>query len=212
MKLITLVSAFLITLLFYHQSNGLNVLIFELLVVLYFWLSGRISKNILSLFSTVAFVASAIFTVITYSDFVYVMNVIALFLFVGVHLGPHVKSVVSSFGLALIHVFESQKVFFKSLQHSKFQGMGTYTRRFRIFLFPIFIILIFIGIYKNSNPLFDKIVSTINKYIGIWLDIFFEHIEFSLIFTFLVGLLISNFIVQQTKNSLILSYDEDSDT
>ena len=114
LKLITLVSAFLITLLFYHQSNGLNVLIFELLVVLYFWLSGRISKNIFSLFSTVAFVASAIFTVITYSDFVYVMNVIALFLFVGVHLGPHVKSVVSSFGLALIHVFESQKIFFQT--------------------------------------------------------------------------------------------------
>lgn len=211
LKRITLVSAILITLLFYKQSNGLNVLIFESLVVLYFWLSGRITKNALSIFSTVALVSSSIFTIITYSNFVYVMNTIALILFIGVHLESNVKSIVSSFGLAFVNMFDGQKLFFTSLRNSRFQSMGKYVWKFRIFLFPVIIISIFVLIYSNSNPLFDKIVSTINKYIGNWFSIFFENIEFSLVFTFIVGLLISNFILQQSKNAAILSYDAQSD-
>jgi hypothetical protein len=140
------------------------------------------------------------------------MNLIALFLFVGVHLNTNVKSIVSSFGLALVNVFEGQRAFFTSLRSSRFQSVGTYAWKFRIFLLPIIIISIFVLIYSNSNPLFDKIVSTINKYIGNGFSVFFENIEFSLIITFIVGLLVSNFILQQTKNDLILSYDEHSDS
>ncbi|HSY61148.1 MAG TPA: DUF4173 domain-containing protein [Cytophaga sp.] len=212
LKKITLVGTILITLLFYKQSNGLNVLIFESLVVLYFWFSNRITKNTFSVFSSIALVVSSIFTIITYSGFVYVMNVIALLLFVGVHLNVQAKSIVSSLGLGLMNAFEGQKAFFISLRNSRFQSIGTYVWKFRIFLLPSIIIGIFVLIYSNSNPLFDKIVSTINKYIGNWFGLFFENIEFSLVITFVVGLLISNFILQQTKNDLILDYDAHSDS
>jgi hypothetical protein len=212
LKSITFVSAILITLLFYNQFNGLNVLIFESLIVLYFWLSNRISQNRLSVFSTIAFMSSSIFTIITYSDFVYVMNVIAFFLFIGVHLYVEAKSIVSSLGLALVNVFESQKIFFKSILNSKFHGVGKYTWKFRIFLLPLVIIVLFIVIYKNSNPIFDSIVSTINLYIAEWINILFEYIEFPLIITFIVGIIISNFILQQTKSISIIHYDEHSDT
>jgi hypothetical protein len=213
LKTITLVSAILITLLFHKQSNGLNVLIFELLVVAYFSLSGRIdTKAPFSVLSTAAFMLSAIFTVITYSDFTYVMNIAALVLFVGVHLEPNVKSIVSSFGLAFVNVFEAQKEFFVSLRNSKFQGLATYAWRFRIFLLPVIIILVFVLIYSNSNPLFDKVVFTVSKYIGNGFSIFFEYIEFSVILTFIFGLLISNFIVQQTTTNAIRNYDTLSNT
>lgn len=111
-----------------------------------------------------------------------------------------------------MNVVESQKTFFRSLRHSKFQGSGNYFRKFRIFLVPVVIIFIFILIYKNSNPIFDKIISRINQYIGSWFSVFFDNIEFSLVLTFIVGLFISNFIFQQTKNASILSYDTDSET
>lgn len=210
-NLIVTASALLITLLFHDQDYGLNVLIYEIALVLVFALNKRIHfSQLLSTLSTVGVLGTALFTVITYSNFAYVMNVISLILFVGVHLYPEVKSILNAIGLAISNLFKSQKLYFLNFRNTT-EGSKRLPnisfRRLRIYIIPIIVILVFIAIYRNSNPIFDDLITNISNFFNELYNSLFGNIEFTMIITFIMGLFISNGLLQKTLNQSIIQHD-----
>lgn len=207
--LVTL-SAILITFLFHDQDYGLNLLLFEFFILTIFALTKRLHfKHFLSTLSTAGLLSTAIFTVITYSDFVYFTNIVSLVLFIGVHLHPEIKSILHAAGLTLNNLFKSQRIYFKKI--SKAEGPkrmpSLSLRRLRIYIIPIIIIALFLAIYRNSNPIFDELASHAFTFINKLYTSLFGNIEFAMLLTFFMGLIISNTIFQQTTNDRITQKD-----
>lgn len=208
---VVLVGAFLSTILFYNKPFGLNLFLFELLVIAYFFVSRRIKRtSSLSLLTTGLLTTSALFTVVTYSTFAYIMNFVCLSLFIGIHLYPEAQSIVTALGLSFSNFFKSQKLFLNTVFKAtdKEKGLGKHLVALRIFLLPIVIIIVFVVMYKQTNPIFDNLINKIHLAVGNTLSLFYDNLNFDLIFTFLVSVFFCNFLFQQWINESIISFDK----
>jgi len=81
-------------------------------------------------------------------------------------------------------------VFFKKLSATSFKGrnLGVYLKKISIFLIPLLIVIVFIVIYRFSNPVFDKIMVRIGDAIYDFLVMIFGRFDWQVILTFLLGL------------------------
>jgi hypothetical protein len=205
-----ILSGIIITVLFHKQAIGLNLLIFETLLLIWLLLTKQFvfkGKNYITLFS--GLLLTSISTVISYSFFSIVMNFVSLFIFIGVLIYPEVKSLINSIRLSALNLLQSQIRFINQLAGSKFNGIKvvSYIRKIQIFIIPILIILIFILIYRNSNPIFDKLVDNISFFIQDNFNAVFIYFDFSLIVTFLFSILLSNFMISRESNPNIENFD-----
>lgn len=211
---IVAISALLITILFHKQSLGLNLLIYETGLMLWLVISKQMTfKTLNSATLSLGLMITAIFTVITHSVFSYLVNFLVLFLFIGLLIFPEAKSLINSFGLSAYNVINSQIQFLKNLSASKLMGnkFGKLLWKFRIFLIPVFIVFLFVLIYKGSNPFFKILVDDIVVFISEKLSFILEGVDFQLIITFLIGLFISVFIFIRTSNKDFILQDVKSD-
>ncbi len=178
------------SMLFYKQNAGLNFLIFTILLsLMQVWISPHLIKNklwilfaTLSLFSGIQILihssSLAIFanllTLIIQSSVIYSKTSLPVALLNGLY----------SLGSSVVFILFDTKAFFlnNNKQNAKNQG-----RKLIIYVLTVFLILIFLMIYKNINPLFEKYT----RYIT------FEFISFQwIIFTFSGFLLAYGFIKQ----------------
>ena len=107
-------SAALITGLFHKQAFGLNLLIFEIAFLSWLLFTGQFpfkGKNQITI--SLGFIVTSLFTVITHSVFVYIVNFIAFFAFIGILIYPEVKSVFNALWLSIVNIFASQIAFFR---------------------------------------------------------------------------------------------------
>ncbi len=206
-------SSILITALFHRQALGLNIVIFELLFLLYLVFDKQIkfnSKNIL-IYGFVL-MTSSVFTIITHSVFSYIMHFLALIVFIGILIYPEAKSLISSIGLSISAIIDSQTKFISELSSKDIKGkkIGNYLWRSRIFVIPLFIIFLFIVIYRNSNPIFDELLINISTFISEKFNLIFKDFDFLIIVTLLIALIISNFIFLRNSKSNIITIDANS--
>lgn len=205
-----ILSAVLFTVLFFKQPQGLNLLIFELLYFIWLIAARQISYRNRNMITAVAgFLVTAIFTVITYSVFIYIMNYVALLILVGMLIYPQSKSFINACTLSLSNLFSSQLRFISefSASGSNVKQTGRKLQRSLIFIIPIIIILIFIALYRSSNPVFDKLIGNIVDPVADALDYIFRNINFRIVGTFIFGLFFSNFLILRTGNRLIINKD-----
>ncbi|HAN78913.1 MAG TPA: hypothetical protein DCQ31_14695 [Bacteroidales bacterium] len=208
--LTVIISALLITILFHDKLFGINVFIFEMAFLLWLVLSNRsFFSGLYPLSFTAALVLSSAATVFTHSVFGYAIHFFTLFTFVGLLIYPQAKSLVSSFGLALSNISESQSQFFRALGNSKYKGqkVGSRFRRIRIYLIPLIIIVLFVSIYQRSNPIFDGLVKDISTYLNEVIVNFFKNLDIRVVITFLLGLIVSNYLLLRIANQSIINYD-----
>ncbi len=213
LTILSIISALFITFLFHNHPLGLNLVLFELTTIVVFFIQKQINlKSFFSIGSTIVLVLSSTFTLITHSNFVYIMNYISLMLFIGVHLYPTSKSLVTSFYISIVHFIQSQKQFLTRLFNTKINGwkLGKYIWKFRIFILPIVLILIFLILYSNSNPIFQRLFCSLENFIIDLFKIIVNTIEFSKLFTLFIGLIISNYVFIKTTNNKMIQYDSNS--
>lgn len=211
--LIILLSIIIFTFLFHRQSLGLNLLIFELFVFCLLIFTRQFhfrGKYPITIGLGVLF--SAVIYVINYSAFALVMNIIMGFIFIGVLIYPKAKSLLSSLGLSFLNLFNSQAGLIKMITTSELRGksIGKRLLRLSIFIIPIIIIIIFIAIYSNSNPVFNDLLKDIGSYINVNITSIFKHFDSLILLTILLGLLISNFIWIRISNKHIVDMDDQS--
>ncbi len=214
-KDITLVfiSSIIITLLFHRQALGLNLLIIEAIFFVWLLLNRKISFSNLNQSSIIiAYMVTAVFTVVTHSVFSILINQLVLVLLIGILIYPEAKSLLNTFKLAILSLFSSQLKFIKKISNTKVHKryIGYYLWGSRIFLIPIIVIVAFIFLYKKSNPVFDKLTGNVGVFISDIFSYIFKNFDALIIVTFLIGLVISNFILLRKSNKNLVKRDSDS--
>ncbi len=203
----------LFTILFHKESVGINFFIFDVILVLFLLLSKRlVLRGWIPIVATIAVVLTASAVVLVHSNFAITMNVIAMILLAGAAVYPEVKSVVYAFGLSFINMLFAQQEFFMTFSRKK-MGNNKLSRFFfksRIFILPILIIFVFIFIYRKSNPVFDGIIEDFLTFIGdgIWNAI--KDLDFSILLTLVLGLIIANFYVLKYVEKTIKELNDQS--
>jgi hypothetical protein len=208
-----IIGAILFTILFYKQATGLNLVIFELIYLGWLLITRQISfGNLNMIITTAGLLITLLFTVITHSLFGYIIHYLALFVFTGMVIYPQAKSLINVSGLAFLNIGSSQRLFLLEISGLRLKGknIGSLFRRGLIFFLPLVIILVFIVIYRNSNPWFDALIGNIFKKIGDWLEYIFRDFDFMILVTFIIGLLVCSYLLFRYKNNRIAEKDSSS--
>lgn len=209
-----IIFAAIITALFHKQALGLNLLIITLSFLAFFKLAKQLkfeSKN--QIISIVGLILSSFFTVITHSPFSYILYFISLFIFAGLLIYPEAKTIVSSIILSWSNLMNSQVDFIIGLTESGRRSKKIYkiSKKLILFIAPMLVIFLFILLYRISNLYFDSYVNYSYNFLQNNVFIVFEYFDAQLIFTFIVGTAISNFLIVRTKNMNVIRFDNNSD-
>ena len=207
--------ALIFTLLFYKQDLGFNLLIFEV-ILLVFWswkLKGKVfSKPIRyiwfgTLLSTLAVAYHGSFIAKS-------TNLMSLFLLNGFLVLPQIRSLMQAFLPAMENLIYGPFKFIRS--HSSLFGRGNaYSGLFRyskIVIIPLLVIFVFLGLYSGANSIFGKHVSGFFMYFEGLGEIFNSLFSSGKFWVFMVGLFLSAiFLFHHEMNFGLMKKLEDSD-
>jgi hypothetical protein len=206
-----LISAAIFTWLFYDRSLGVNLLIYEISILLYLGYEGAIQlKNQRHLIGLLAVVLSCAMTILHHSTLSYVIHFLICFLYVGALSSPEIRSLPYIWANSISSFFITPGylpgVLFnkKNEQNKKRSGLW---RILKLFIIPMLIIIVFIMIYSGSNPEFGAFFTWLSYWIENLLENILRYIEPYALGVFLFGLLISGFILIRRKDIWAVTKD-----
>ena len=202
--------AVLFTLLFYRQYIGLNLFIFEIILVPLLYLGRQATpKTTSAILLATALAVTSVITVVHASAFVITMNLVTLFIFCGMLLLPEGRSMVSWIGLSFENLIGApgNVITKSSTSLSKRGNTMKYIRGAAYFIIPVFLIFFFTLLYGQSNPTFFGWMSDFTNFLDKWITAILEHFNFSLFFVFLLGLAVAVFFIFRHTTSYIGNWD-----
>jgi len=212
---IILLLAVIYTILFHNNPLGLNLLIFEFLVVIGLLLLRKpLFKSPALITATSGLLITGFAVVYAFSAWAIFINILVFFVFIGCLAFPQIKSFFHAIPLFFHSAFQSPFMFFKKLGETRLKGrnIGVYLKRIRLFLIPLLIVIVFIIIYRNSNPVFNELVKKIGVYINDVLVFIFGRFDAAVILTFFLGLFFCMVIFIHTPHyKLVEGYIKKSD-
>lgn len=204
-------STTLFTMLFYRQNLGVNLLLAEGVMVAWLWFSGQLNPVTTRVaFFSGALLLSAFFTVMHHALFGFFIHFIALTVFAGMLAFPRARSVVSLIGTSLYSMFAAQGRFMTVLTGIGQNGFNPFRWLWkgRIFLIPMAVIFIFVGLYSGANPVFEGWISALGTHVEKVLDRVFDFLDGVLLFVILFGLFFSNLFLLPTASSYLTARDQ----
>lgn len=209
-KWFVFIQSILFALLFHRQPIGLNLLIYELIILVWLHRSGRITfnkKNTITVY--VGLLISGLAVVFSYSAFAIFINIVTFVLFFGVILFPEIKSLPNALLMSFNNLFKSPAVYFASSEETgKKSGIFYHIWRFRIFLIPIIIVIVFISIYASSNPIFNDLTVYIQDNISRTFNFIFDRIDGWIIFTWILGFFIATYTIAKFVHKKLAEKDQ----
>ncbi len=211
--LLTLVHALIFVWLFHKQQLGLNLFIFELLAIGSLLLILR--ERPVSLVSKIVLAGNLISGLAVlwhFSDWAIFINLCSFFLFTGSLVYPHSRSLLSTGLFSLTNAFLAPGRFFVLLTNlkGKNNAAGKSFRAIKLALLPLVVLMIFIALYKASNPLFDKGVTQLTAFIDRYWDALVHDFDLGWVFTLLLGLFFSLLIFIHVQHKRVLAYETNS--
>ncbi len=194
--LLVLVSASLFPWLFFEKEIGINLFIFNLIIIGGLAIVGRLElKRYLNLVVLTGTLLTAVFVVFNGSDLAITINILSLFLLAGTSIFPIARNLIFSALLSIINFFYSQYDFIGIIGDSarKLKGVSGVLRFLKIIIIPVIIVIVFILIYKAANPVFEGMMKNIFDAVEDFFNWFFSFINFPLFWTFVLGLLFANY-------------------
>ena len=165
-NLITLISAILFSTFFYKQNIGLNLSLFTLLTIVMLAIkNNKIIKNKSTILIAIAYLITGVAVFIYKSNLAIIANIIAFFTFIG-SISEHKSSIYVKWinGIYTVVVsyfsirFDIENTGIKKEKKEKIE----YTYWLKIIGIPSIILIIFINLYRNGNPMFDELISKID--------------------------------------------------
>ena len=191
-----LVMAGVYVFLFHGTGTGINLLLFDLIVLLALWRTrpavvvpqARLALSSMLLTALMVSVHGSLFTV--------VMNLISTALAIGILLAPEAKALHRSAAIAFAHLTAVPLAFLRAIPIPSRNASRTITPRgvLSVSLVPV-VLLLFVSIYRASNPHFDQFLAVVLKKL--------DRLDFMMIQSFIIGLLISGFLLLATRNRLL---------
>ncbi|MGB3867990.1 MAG: DUF4173 domain-containing protein [Flavobacteriales bacterium] len=196
--LLCLLMAGLFVFLFHGVGIGLNLILFEIVVVAILWRTRPRPFTPPARLALGGMLLTAIMVLMHGSLLTVAVNLISAGLAVGVLLAPELNALNRSAVLAVAHLAAVPLALFRTIplpqRHST--GVGITPKGvLSVTLVPL-VLLLFIAMYRASNPHFDQFMV---KFFAL-----FEHWDISLFISFLIGLLISGFLLLTTRNESLL--------
>lgn len=203
--------AALFTLLFYRNSTGLNLMLFEVSVIIAVLLKEKIKPvhaNGAAVLSGT--LLTAIFVITTHSILSILVNIFSFFLLSGVLINLEAKSLLSSFRLAGNNIPTSQIHFIREIFNAEKSNNSLWKllKKIRIVLIPILIVIVFVVLYNFSNALFGQYLNRMISGISDFLTDAFYFINVELLIIFLFGLGVSIYFFFRVRNEKICNQDK----
>ena len=184
--------------LFYKNAIGLNLLVYNLLVLGSLYFIGKLNLSFtVSKIIVAGTLLSAIMVVINSSVLAIAMNIISLALLGGISLYPKSSNMMFVSTNSLINFFYSQSSFFGLIgEMTSGSKVSLNVKRFiKIFVLPVFVVILFMVIYKAANPVFEGMIKSFFDFIDRIYDLILDYLEISLVFTIIFGLILSNYFI-----------------
>ncbi|MEZ4721205.1 MAG: DUF4173 domain-containing protein [Flavobacteriales bacterium] len=180
--------------LFYQSNSGVNLLLFEGLLVLSIHFAHL--KNSWSLFrwlTSGAFLLTAIAYQFNVSEWTLFVNLVSGVMVVGAALEPTARSF---WTVARLGAFNSVAAGFQFLhdliKEDAFKVRGiSKTLRFYYMMAPLAIIVLFVLIYRGSNPVFDGYMAGMFDGLDRWVEWASQYLNWQWIGVFVLGMIIS---------------------
>lgn len=207
--LLLLTAVALYSYLFYHQTAGINFLLFTIGLILLLLLKNGFYRNLLNIpwwCTVMGSILSAVCILLYGSTLPVIANIISLSMVAAFSVEKN-----SSFLLAALYSFCSYaaSVVFMftdwvEIQHKK--AKEGIKKGFRLFLLiiPIFISLLFFFLYREANPLFKNFTANINFDFITWSWVEFTFLGFVLLYGFFYHRYIPGLVQKDLKASNML--------
>lgn len=198
--LLCLILAALYAFLFHGAGAGLNLALFELIATAALGGTRPMPLPPLARLMLGGVLLTAVMAVFHGSLLAVVVNMIAVGLVIGVWLAPGLNALHRSAVLALAHLTTVPLALLRAIpfpQHRTPHIAITPRTVLSISIVP-FAYLVFTAMYRASNPHFDQFMA---KSLG-----YLDRIDLALTGSFLLGLLISGFLLLTTRNERLLSW------
>ena len=208
-RFIVFAFAVVLTILFYQQSIGLNLVIAEVLFSLYLFKTKalKLQKDWKTLFF-IGFISTSLFTILIYTSLVYVVHVVFLLCFIGSLALPKTNFIPYALANYFYSTFKSFKLFLHDVFKNK-TGVSKNIRsikRLALFAIPMAIIAIFIALYRGANPKLDALFTRLSDRLNALFQWDFINIDFGLLFAFILFIFISVFVLYRTASPALLQH------
>lgn len=201
------------TILFYQVGIGVNLLLYNLLLLLGLAYVDKLAlKGEVNLTLIAGTLLSAIFVVINGSIFAIAINIISLFLLAGITLFPISRSIIYTSLISIVNFFYSQFAFLGLIGElsKKSRYANAIVKVIRILIVPLIVLTVFILIYRAANPIFEGMLKSIFDAVENFFNWIFENFEIALIGTIVFGFIISNYFILGKPNSELVKLDTGS--
>ncbi|MCR9173944.1 MAG: DUF4173 domain-containing protein [bacterium] len=207
------VFAIIFAFLFHQQALGLNLVIFEAILFGWFAFSGQLLlKTFYERLVFACTLATLSFTILHHSIWSYVIHFSVLFLYIGVMIAPRMRSLLNVLGMSFSNIFLSYSQLFSGQEEQQVVRQKESKRKFqfkrlRFYIIPVAIIILFATLYGFANPEFGAYVDVVLGELYQGLIYLFKNIDFFWILTFLLGLIVSIFLLMRKKNEVLEERD-----
>lgn len=186
--------------LFHGTGTGLNLLLFEFIAAVALWTTRPEPFPPLARLALGGMLLTAAMAVVHGSMLIVVMNVISVGLAIGVLLAPEVNALHRSAVLAVAHTTAVPLALLRAIPFpQRHMPRSSVTPRgvLSVTLVPL-VLLLFMGMYRASNPHFDQFMAKVFAAL--------ENVDLAFFGSFLIGLLISGFLLLYTRNEGLLQW------
>lgn len=165
-KLLLFIGAFLFSTLFYGKSIGLNLFLFSIITLVVLFVNNKNDfKNKRTLLYSSLYLITGLAVFFHDSLVAVIANFVAFFTLIGL-LSEHKSSIYINWlnGLytTIAGLFHRNFSFNETTQQVEPKKDVDYLHLFKIIFIPAIIVIIFIGLYQNGNPLFSDLIDKID--------------------------------------------------
>jgi len=199
--------------LFHGQYLGLNVVIFEALILGWFAYTRQLQfQTFFEKLVLILLVLTLGFTLLHHSLWSYTIHFAVVFVYVGVLIAPKTRSLINVVGMSLSNVFLSYSELFEKKEPAtvpvqKSSKRSIQFKRLKYYLIPLAVIVLFATLYGFANPEFGAYVDAVLGELYATLIYLFKSIDLFWILTFLFGLIVCIFLLKRRVNKVLEEND-----
>lgn len=192
--------------LFWHESSGLNIILFDLIIMaaILFIHPRDIYKRPM-LYPMIGVLLTSIAILLHNSVMSFWMHTLSWFLFVGIVNQTHLKSILFFLPVSIGNHFmwygSFSSFFTRDQNPSKY--WNSIFKWTKLIVIPLFVLLLFTLIFYTANPVFQMYVDSITTKVGLLLDRIFRNISVERILFIFVGFSFSGWAIFKSNISFL---------
>ncbi len=165
-KLLLFIGAFLFSTLFYDKSIGLNLFLFSIVTLVVLFVNNKDDfKNKKTIIYSSLYLITGLAVFFHDSLVAVIANFVSFFTLIGL-LSEHKSSIyvnwLNGFYTTIAGLFHRNFSINETTQKVEPKKEVDYMHLAKIILIPSIIVILFIGLYQNGNPLFSKLIAKID--------------------------------------------------